>query len=354
MSNTQEPGDAHPREPSPSPTRHAVRARALVAGLGPSVVPMMIHELWSQGMRLDFEGQAGGVDERWAVVGAGMLIIFKAATGGEARRVTLHARIQRCDEQGIDARLVALDDDARTALRSLVAAQPGGVRNERRPPAAPAHAPDMTPDAIAALCLACVRQRLPGVVAAYLDALAATLHGSADSATGSKRANVLVTGFERVRGHMAQAILDAALASVADYLGDKSTTGGRGGTGGLSLLESIDLRATLLVTEAVEDVALRLRASWSDLEQRLAQVVPPDSDGNALAPTVFCHHFRDAIFFDQQLGALRQVDLAAGFSDAFVMSLDKLYRELGALLERHGVSVPAAARAPAKSPPPRR
>ena len=352
MSNTSGSGGESSR--SQSGTRHAVRARALVAGLGPSVVPMMIHELWTQSMRLGFEGQAVGVDERWAVVGAGILIIFKAAGVSETRRATVHGRIQRCDAQGIEARLVALDDEALAALRSLVSAQTASARRESRPPVAPAPAPEVTAAAIAALCLACVRQRLPGVVAAYLDTLAAILHGSADAASGSKRANVLVTGFERAREHMAQAILDDALTSVADYLGDQTAAGAGGSIGGLSLLESIDLRATLLVTEAVEDVALRLRASWTDLEQRLAQVVPPDGDGNALAPMVFCHHFRDAIYFDQQLGALRQIDLAAGFSDAFVMSLEKLYRELSALLERHGVTVPAAVGGAAGSAPPRR
>jgi hypothetical protein len=57
-----------------SATRHA--PRAVIAGLGPSVVPKMILELWTQGRRFGFEGQGGGFDQRWAVVWPGFLVPF--------------------------------------------------------------------------------------------------------------------------------------------------------------------------------------------------------------------------------------------------------------------------------------
>jgi hypothetical protein len=40
------------------------------------------------------------------------------------------------------------------------------------------------------------------------------------------------------------------------------------------------------------------------------------------------------IFPDLQRKALSQLDLAVGFSDDFVVSLENLYREFSALLER--------------------
>ena len=63
--------------------RHSVRARALVAGLAPSVVPMIIQEWWPQGIQLGFDGQSGMVDERWALPGAGILVTFKGTVGGD-------------------------------------------------------------------------------------------------------------------------------------------------------------------------------------------------------------------------------------------------------------------------------
>lgn len=333
------------QSPPATAERHAVRARALVAGLAPSVVPMLIREWWPDGMRLAFDGQPGVVDERWATPGAGVLIIFKANVGGEARRVSAHGRLRSRDSRGIAAQLVAVDEATLSGLRSLAAGSGQASAPAARAAGTPATAPEMTADAIASLCLASIRQHVPKAVAAYLDALTDSLRSiqaSTRAAPEHKRSTVLLSELAHSRARMEQVILEQALPSVAAYLGDERPSTSSLETSGLSLLESIDLRATLLVTEAVEHIAARLRDVWHELEQRLSQVVPQRSEGNALAPAVFCHHFRDAIFFDQQLGALRQIDLTAGYSDEFVACLEQMYRELVSLLDRQGVRAMAA------------
>ncbi len=358
MPETQGTGrGAAGRSPPATAGRHAVRARALVAGLAPSVVPMIIREWWPDGMRLAFDGQPGMVDERWATPGAGLLIIFKAMFGGEARRVSVHGRLHARDPRGIAAQLVAVDEAALLALRSLAAGPtPAAATAAKAAPAPPA----MTADAIASLCLASIRQHLPKAIAAYLDALSDSLHGiqaSTRAAPEHKRSTALLHELAHCRARMEQAIVEEALPSIAAYLGDERPSASGPETSGLSLLESIDLRATLLVTEAVENIAARLRGVWHELEQRLAQVVPQRSDGNALAPAVFCHHFRDAIFFDQRLGALRQIDLTAGYSDEFVACIEQMYRELVTLLDRQGiraVAAPAAGERVTRTPPGRK
>ncbi len=323
----------------PTPSAYGVRARALVAGLAPSVVPMIIRQWWPDGIRLIFDGQAGSVDERWATTGAGILITFKAVLDNQARRVTVHGQIRTRDQQMIEARLLAVDADALAALQSLVTADATAAAVAAQPKKAAPAAPEMTADAIAALCMAAIKQQIPRVIEAYLEGLSASLrhlHASGQSAQEHKRYANLIGEFDRSRTHLEHAILAEALPSVAAYLTDEQSASGGALTSGLSLLESIDLRATLMVTEAVEQVAARLGPVWRELDQRLDQLVPERKDANALGPAIFCHHFRDAIFFDQQAGALRQIDLAAGFSDEFVACLEKLYRDLIELLDRYG------------------
>ena len=278
-----------------------------------------------------FDGQTSGIDERWAVPGAGLLVIFKAMVGGSARRVTVHATLGARDAQGLEARLFAADTEGAAALQGLLTA--------RSPAPGAASPPDLASD-----CLAVVRQQLPDLITAYLDALAASLTRTAGSDAQRGRNNLLMLEFGRRRRHMAAAITDAAMASVAAYFGDEAAQVGANATTGLSLLESIDLRASLLVTEVVAEVAHRVMPTWTALEARLARVVPANSEGDALAPAVFCHHFRDAIFFDHALGPLRQIDLTAGYDEGFVARLNALYRDLLKLLERHGISASRPAR----------
>jgi hypothetical protein len=47
---------------------------------------------------------------------------------------------------------------------------------------------------------------------------------------------------------------------------------------------------------------------------------------------------RDAIYFDDKLTRLRQVDLTTGFTEAFVAALEALYTEINAVFERHRVA----------------
>jgi hypothetical protein len=81
--------------------RHEVRARALVAGLAPSVIPMIIRAWSADGMLLQFDGPKNTVDERWATIGAGVLITFKGTVRQRAERVTAHGRIRKRNERGI-------------------------------------------------------------------------------------------------------------------------------------------------------------------------------------------------------------------------------------------------------------
>ncbi|MEQ8232330.1 MAG: hypothetical protein RLW61_21915 [Gammaproteobacteria bacterium] len=336
---TQEAKPRNPSRDAGSAARQVLRARALVAGLAPSVMPMIMREWRDDVLLLAFDGPSGAVDERWATQGAGVVIIFKAGNGENTRRTSLLGRLRARGPRGIEVGLVALDADSRSALTSL-------ARSPAAPAAAPsakaaAAAPEMTADAIAALCLASIRQQLPAVGEAYLDGLAAHLAGrraAAQSDAEDRRFATFEAELAAARPRLHEAIIAEALPSVASALSaDESGAGGGASSGGLSLLESIDLRATLLVTEAVENIAAQLRGEWLDLEPRLAQVAASRGDVNALAPAVFCHRFRDAIFFDHQFGALRQADLAAGFSADFVARLAQLYRTLSALLERHGI-----------------
>jgi hypothetical protein len=303
--------------------RHEVRARALVAGLAPSVIPMIIRAWSADTMLLLFEGPKNTVDERWAKIGAGVLVTFKGTVGQHAERATVHGRIRKRTVRGIEAQLLALDDPTLEALRSLT---PIPVRSAEATPA-------LTTDAVASLCKSAVKSRLPRLATAFLDALEISLGGGT---IGNKRGASLHAEFARRRPSMEQAIVDKALADIADCFSDDDGNGG-GATGGLSLIESIDLRAALLVTETVHGIAEQLRGLWADLEPRLEQIVAQKSDADALAPSAFCHHFRDAIFFDHQFGALCQIDLTAGYSDAFIEAVEDMYRELIDILDRNGI-----------------
>lgn len=303
--------------------RNEVRARALVAGLAPSVIPMIIRAWSADSMLLLFEGPKNTVDERWATTGAGVLMTFKGTVGQRTERVTVHGRIRKRNERGIEARLLAVDDQTLEALRSLT---PARAKSAEPTPA-------LLTDAVASLCQNAVKSRLPGLASVFLDALELSLGGGT---IGNQRGATLLAEFARRRPLMEQAIVDTTLADVADCFNDEAGNS-RSATGGLSLIESIDLRAALLVTETVNGIAEQMRAVWADLEPRLEQIVTQRSDTDALAPSAFCHHFRDAIFFDHQFGALCHVDLTAGYSDAFVEAVEGMYRELIDILERNGI-----------------
>lgn len=303
--------------------RHEVRARALVAGLAPSVIPMIIRAWSTDSMLLLFEGPKNAVDERWATMGAGVMMTFKGNVGQRAERITVHGRIRKRNERGIEARLVALDEQTLEALHSLSPA-----------PAKTAEAtPPLLTDAVASLCQSAVKSRLPKLADVFLDALGSSLAGGTN---GNERGATLSGQFARRREAMQQAIVEMTLADVAECFSDEAGNS-RSATGGLSLIESIDLRAALLVTETVNGIAEQLRGVWADLEPRLEQIVAQKSDADALAPAAFCHHFRDAIFFDHEFGALCHIDLTAGYSDAFIAAVEAMYRELIEVLERNGV-----------------
>lgn len=208
-------------------------------------------------------------------------------------------------------------------------------------------------------CNACVKQYAAATVTAYLDAVASRLQdlqSGAKSPSEQRQFGVLTIEFAKLRSRVAPAIAGQVAANFAAFLrGQDGTVSGTNSApfeGALSLVESVDLRVVLVVTEAIHKLAARLRGVWQELEQRLGQIAPHKTDSSPLAPALLCHQFRDAVFYDDQFGALRQIDLTAGFSDDFIAQLDMMYGALNSLLESHGIHAcaPPAAKLSVRPP----
>ena len=97
--------------PATSTARRALNVRALVAGLGPAVLPMLIRDIARDGITLEFEDPGISPDERWATPGAGLLVFFVSLVGGERRRLSVFGRLRQREAHGVVARLVGLEED---------------------------------------------------------------------------------------------------------------------------------------------------------------------------------------------------------------------------------------------------
>lgn len=335
---------ATPSTPSP---RYEVGVRALVAGLAPVVLPLVIRHIEQSSMALTFEDNAQAVDDRWATADAGVMIIFKVDVGGsERRRVTVHGQLQARDAQGIVVRMIALDEATVAALRSLV--QEAQARRAKAPDAAARKAAaakaqqEARAKARGALEVV-VHQQAAVPLNAYLDALAGTLSkqlAQARSPAEQKKYDAWVSAFAKARGALANALQGVVTAGFASYLHAKADRprGADGGLleGGLSLMESTDLRASLAIAEAIGKLATDVQGSWQALASQLAQVADNKPEECILAPALLCHQMREVISEDGHLGALRQFDFAAGFSDGFITRLDQFYGTLGRTLGQFG------------------
>ncbi len=333
MTATGDAPTAAGRKGSPRP----LRVRALVAGLAPAVLPMTIAGVSRAGMVLALDATASAIDDRWAVIDTGVLVIFVTELDGRRERVTVHGRLRRRTPEAVELRLVAVDERTVEALRSVVRSARAGAKRA-------AAASRVTREMVDKALIDCVDRHAAAIVAAYLDALGAAIAHSRDVAQAhgdTKKFVGAALDLDEARPRVEAGMVRYLQAQARDFLQGESGNhdGGRPLLleGGLSLVESTDLRAALAVTDVVNKVAARLTGLWAPLQHRLALLTRRQAEDCGLAPALLCHHLRDTLFHDESLGALRFVDLTAGLSNDFVARLEALYGELNGILDRHGV-----------------
>ena len=319
---------------APPPARSRLAIRALVAGLGPQVMPMVIRDIARDGMSLEFEDHASAVDERWATPNAGVLVFFVSIIKGQRQRTSVFGRIRQREAHGLVVRLLGLEDDTVEALNHLLALA-GAKRAKATPPPAPA----VSSETVLEACRAALRQHAPLLAGHYLDGVVVALQAlkaEASAAAEHKKYSSMLMELNAARGRLdATMQTRTALAIENLFHHDHGALGGAESS--LSLVESIDLRSSLAVMEAIHEISTRLRSLWLACERGLQYIVPPRTDITPLAPGTLCHQIRDAIYFDEQLTRLRQVDLTKGFGESFIVALELLYSDLAAVFARHGV-----------------
>ena len=347
--------DSHPpatsaRRRSAAPVRHDIGVRALVAGLAPVVMPLLIRHIEHASMALAFEGNASAVDERWATAGAGVMIIFKIDQAGQRQRVTVHGQLSARDADGIAVKLIALDAATVAALRSLVSeaqARSAGAAPPAARKAAAAQARAHTREQIQAAAAAAVKHHAEGPVAAFLDGLIVhleQLRSGARTPAEHKKFDAWSAAFHQARGQLAHTLVGVIASNFAGFLHAAPQAHDDSSSelmaGGLSLMESTDLRASLAVSEAISRLANKVQASWHELAPQLAQLAHQKADDCVLSPALLCHQLRALLEADAHFSNWRQFDLSAGFTDAFASRIDQLYRTLGKLFESQGIHAP--------------
>lgn len=334
----------HSASPPPAsgqlPQRHAVSVQAMVSGLGTTPVPLVIRDISRRGMYLVFDESSAAIDEQWLSHGAALTIEFAATVNGQRCRVSAHAQIRRRDRGGIGVRLSTQDDLIRSALRSLVM-EAMATRDELAHislPAGPASKAEQTIAETEAL----LREHVPNVLDAYLNGIASSLmdakYGTPVMTEQRRYMNLLAT-FEKSRPRIQHAAGALIMAEFGAYLRSENSAGHARlqHETALALVESSDLRASLAITEAMDRIGALLRRPWEELALRMSQLSSRAREENPLHPGAICFRLRNAIFDDPALGALRQIDLTAGFTPRFAQQLEALYRALNTLLERCGI-----------------
>jgi len=332
------PAQGNPQSPTGGgakvpPARSRLAIRALVAGLSPQVMPMVIRDIARDGMSLEFEDHTSAVDERWATIGAGVLVFFVSVIDGQRKRTSVFGRIRRRETHGIVVRLLGLEEDTVEALNYLLSLS-GAKRAKATPPPAPA----VSNDTLIQECGAVLRHYAPVLAAHYLDGVVAALQGmKAQAAVADhKKFSSMLMELNAARVRL-DGTMQARTALALDNLFGHDHGALASAEGSLSLVESIDLRSSLAVMEAIHEISTRLRNVWLACERALQYIVPPRTDLTAVAPGTLCHQIRDTIYFDEHLTRLRQVDLTAGFTEAFVSALEALYGDLNGVFARHGM-----------------
>lgn len=325
------------------PQRHAVSVQAMVSGLGASPIPLVIRDISRRGMYLVFDDHAAAIDERWLTPGAALTIDFTATLNGQRLRMSVQAQIRRRDQGGLGVRLSQADEPTLAALRSLVM-EAMAIRDTPRVQtprsAEPASKAEQTITQVEAL----LQQYMPAVLDAYLNGVALSLVSAKYSTTvvaEQRRYLNLLAMFEKSQAriqHTAGALLMAEFgAYIRSDTIDASHHSGHHYAGGLSLVDSLELRASLAITEAVDRIGALLMGPWEELAQRMAQLSSRALKDNPLHPGAICFRLRNAIFDDPALGALRQIDLTAGFTPAFAEHMETLFRAMNTTLERCGL-----------------
>ena len=164
--------------PGAPPARRNLNIRALVAGLGPQVMPMLIRDIARDGMSLEFEDHASAVDERWATIGAGVLVFFVSVIDGQRKRTSVFGRIRQREPHGLVVRLLGLEEDTVQALNTLLA-----LSGAKRAKATPPSAPTVSNDTVITDCATVLRQHAPILANHYLDGVVAALQGLKAQAT---------------------------------------------------------------------------------------------------------------------------------------------------------------------------
>ncbi len=316
------------------PTRRNLNIRALVAGLSPQVMPILIRDIARDGMSLEFENHATAVDERWATIGAGVLVFFVSVIDGHRKRTSVFGRIRQREAHGLVIRLLGLEEDTVEALNSLLVLS-GAKRAKAAPPAPPA----VSHDTVIKDCAAVLRAHAPALASLYVDGVVTAMQGMKTQTTAAnehKKLSSMLMELNAARPRL-EATMQTRTALALDSLFRADQGAVSGLEGSLSLVESIDLRSSLAVMEAIHDISNQLRSAWQGCEFGLQSIAPPKADLQAMAPGTLCHQIRDTIYFDEQLTRLRQVDLTSGFSAPFVSALEALYIELQQVFKHHGL-----------------
>ena len=344
MSTQRPPPTSSSSAASPS-TRHGVGVRALVAGLAPVVLPLVIRYIERSTMMLAYDNNAAAIDERWATVGAGVMVIFKIGPTTERERVTVHGHLTQRFADGIEVKLIALDDAAIAALRSLISEAQGGRSGGQASTsrsAAKTVAPSRTTALIA--CEAAAKQHIVAPLSALLDGLAVqlqALRSGARTPAEHKRYDSWSTIFNGARAPLLQNLTGVVAENFSAFLRQPASAHEDGGhdllAGGLSLMESTDLRASLVVAEVINRIASGVQPSWHDLSSQLAQLAAQKVDDCILSPSLLCHQLRDLLDNDANFSNWHQFDLSAGFTERFAQRLDELYGALSAVLSSHGI-----------------
>ena len=318
--------------PSVPPTRCNLNIRALVAGLSPQVMPILIRDFARDGMRLEFENHATAVDERWATIGAGVLVFFVSVIEGQRQRTSVFGRIRQRQADGLVIRLLGLEEDTVEALNYLLKLS-GTKRAKAAPPPAVPHA------TVIKDCGAVLRAHAPALASLYIDGVVLALQGlktHSAAANEHKKLSSKLMELNAARPRL-EATMQARTALALDSLFRVEQSALASLEGSLSLVESIDLRSSLAVMEAIHDISNQLRGVWQACEYGLQSIAPSKADLQAMAPGTLCHQIRDTIYFDEHLTRLRQIDLTSGFSAPFIAALDALYVELQQVFKHHGL-----------------
>lgn len=319
-----------------TPARRALNVRALVAGLGPAVLPMVIRDIARDGITLEFEDPTITPDERWATPDAGLLVFFVSMVDEQRRRLSVFARLRQREAHGVVARLVGLEEEQVKALNHLLAVA------GRRPPKARPEVPaaGYSPADVRRDLAAVLARHAPGLASSYVEGVIGHLQGLkavTQVATEHKKLSSYLMELNAARARV-EGNMQGRIVQALDALFEHHASALASAESGLSLVESIDLRSSLAVMEAIHVITTRMRASWAMAEMRFACIAPPKSDLTHIAPGTLCHQVRDAIYFDDKLARLRQVDLTTGFTEAFVVALEALYAEMLTVFDRHRVA----------------